>query len=323
MRELSAYFTEDGDVSDFYRYFCGMEPEIVNLDSIDAYNKLFGLPTLHPLVTVIDLKQATRMVNYVRMRYGVYALFLKNGVNCSIRYGRRQYDYQEGSVVSFSPGQVIDVAMAEPEMAPDVLGLMFHPDLIYGTPLGKKIGEFRFFDYSQTESLHLSADERQKFLSCLDLIKEELGHPVDHHSATLLSANIQLLLEYVARFYDRQFITRHRVNSEVVAQFERNLKEYYAQGRGRDGMPGVAYFADLANLTPNYFGDLIKKETGSTPKDLITLHLVSVAKHRLTTSDDDVAQIAYDLGFEYPAHFTRMFKRVTGKSPTAYRATAV
>lgn len=292
--------------------------KMVNLDSIDAYNKLYGLTTQHPLVAVIDLKKAKKTVNHIRMNYGIYALFLKNGVNCTIKYGRRNYDYQEGTVVSFAPGQVVDVEMIEPEQAPDVLGLLFHPDLIFGTPLASKISSFGFFNYSQMEALHLSEEERNKFLNCLEKIKEETEHPIDRHSATLLSANIQVLLEYLHRFYDRQFITRHKVNSEVVAQFERELKAYYQNSRTQ-GIPGVAYFAEKANLSPGYFGDLIRKETGSTAKDLIARHLIAVAKHRLAVSDEDVNLIAYDLGFEYPAHFSRMFRRITGSSPRQYR----
>ena len=170
------------------------------------------------------------------------------------------------------------------------------------------------------EALHLSEDERKKFLFCLEQIKEETEHPVDHHSAALISANIQVLLEYLHRFYDRQFITRHKVNSEVVVQFQRHLREYFDGDIRRNGIPGVAYFADRANLSAGYFGDLIKKETGTSPKDLISLHLISVAKQRLMSTSDDVGMIAYDLGFEYPAHFSRMFKRMTGQSPSQYRA---
>jgi len=292
----------------------------IKLDSIDAYNKLYGLETHHPLVTVVDLKQAKLPVNHITMDYGIYALYLKNGVNCSIKYGRKNYDYQEGTIVSFSPGQVIDVELAQDEIAPDVIGLLFHPDLIYGTPLAEKISSFSFFDYSQMEALHLSEDERKIFLDCLARIKEETMHPVDNHSAVLISVHIQVLLEYLHRFYDRQFITRHKVNSEVVANFEKQLKEYYDCDSRKTGIPSVAYFADKANLSAGYFGDLIKKETGNTPKDLISLYIINVAKHRLASTNEDVAIIAYALGFEYPAHFSRMFKRITGQSPSQFRS---
>jgi len=296
-----------------------MENKKVNLDSIEAYNKLYGLTTYHPLVTVIDLKEARVPVNNVTISYGVYALFLKNGISCSIKYGRRSYDYQEGTIVSFSPGQVIDVNMGKTELAPDVVGLMFHPDLIYGTPLADKISSFSFFDYSQMEALHLSEDERNKFLFCLAQIKEEIEHPVDHHSAALISANIQVLLEHLHRFYDRQFITRHKVNSEIVDNFQRQLRAYFESDSRKNGIPTVAYFAERANLSAGYFGDLIRKETGTGPKDLISLYLISVAKRRLATTGDDVSLIAYELGFDYPAHLTRMFRRITGQSPTEYR----
>lgn len=294
-----------------------MENDTVILDSIDAYNKLYGMPTYHPLVSVVDLKNAVKIANNIRMTYGIYALFLKNGDYCTIKYGRRAYDYQAGTVTSFSPGQTIDVVMKEADIAPDVVGLIFHPDLIYGTPLADKIADFSFFDYSQTEALHLSDDERAKFLDCLDKIREEVMHPVDNHSAALISANIQVLLEYLHRFYDRQFITRHKVNSEVVSKFERELKSYFREPRRV--IPNVAYFADNAALTPGYFSDLIKKETGSSPKDLISLHLIAEAKKKLMATNDDISVIAYNFGFEYPSHFTRMFKRLTGLTPLEYR----
>ena len=291
----------------------------VTLASSDAYNKLFGLTTLHPLVSVIDLKKATRGIGRIRMSYGVYALFLKNGVNCTLKYGREHYDYQEGTIVSFSPGQVIDVDSTGEPMAPDVVGLMFHPDLICGTPLASKISNFGFFGYSQREALHLSEAEREIFLDCLKKISLELEHPVDSHSADLISANIQLLLEYLNRFYDRQFITRHKVNSSVVAAFEKELSRIYSDGSTVNEVPKVSYFAEKANLTPGYFGDLIKRETGNTPQDIITLYIINEAKRRLASTDTDISVIAYDLGFQYPQHFTRLFKRVTGKSPSVFR----
>ena len=291
----------------------------VKLDSIDAYNKLHGLTTLHPLVSVIDLKKATRKIDRVRLDYGVYALFLKNGKNCVLKYGREYYDYQEGTMVCFSPGQVIDVDSTDEPLAPDVVGLMFHPDLICGTPLADKIGGYGYFRYSQKEALHLSEREKAIFLDCFEKIREETEHPVDTHSADLISANIQVLLEYLSRFYDRQFITRHKANSSVVANFEKELSEIYSGRTALTEIPKVSYFAEKANLTPGYFGDLIKRETGSTPQELISLRIIAEAKRCLAATDNDISIIAYDLGFQYPQHFTRLFKRVTGKSPSAFR----
>lgn len=297
--------------------------DIVKLDSIDAYNKLYGLETLHPLVTVIDLNVATRLVNHIQIDYGVYALFLKNGVSCSLKYGRRAYDYQEGTVVSFSPGQIVGVHNETEEITPDVIGLMFHPDLIYGTPLASKIRNYSFFEYSQREALHLSAEERALFMGCLDSIKAEISHPVDKHTAEIVASHIQVLLDYLSRFYERQFITRRKVNSDTLAKFEKALKEYYASGRGTEGIPSVNYFAELACLSPGYFGDLVKKETGKTAQELISLHIIDFAKERLSTTDDDISIIAYDLGFQYPQHFSRMFKRLTGSSPRQYRGNSL
>ena len=295
------------------------DSNIVRLDSIDAYNKLYVLETKHPLVTVIDLTEATKVVNHVRMDYDVYALFLKNGANCTLKYGRQPYDYQEGTVVSFSPGQLIGVDTDVDEIAPDVIGIMFHPDLLHKTPLASKIKDYGFFDYSQREALHLSADERRIFNQCLERIKEEIAHPVDKHTAEIVSSQIQVLLDYVTRFYERQFITRGKANSDILSKFEASLKQYFDCDRTKDGLPTVNYFADEAHLTPGYFGDMIKKETGVTAQDIISRHIVERAKRRLTESTDDISIVAYELGFQHPQHFSRMFKRITGISPTQFR----
>lgn len=156
-------------------------------------------------------------------------------------------------------------------------------------------------------------------MDCLGKIRDEIEYPIDSHSTDLISANIQVLLEYLSRFYDRQFITRHNVNSTVVAAFEKELADIYSSGKTLAEVPKVSYFAEKANLTPGYFGDLIKRETGSTPQEIITLKLIAEAKRRLAATDNDISVIAYDLGFQYPQHFTRLFKRITGKSPSAFR----
>ena len=295
---------------------------IVRLDSIDTYNKLYGLETKHPLVTVIDLTEAIKVVNHVRMDYGVYAIFLKNGINCTLKYGRQPFDYQEGTVVSFSPGQLIGIDTDVDEIAPDVVGLMFHPDLIKKTSLSNKIKDYSFFDYAQREALHLSAEERRIFNQCLDRIKEELNNTVDKHTAVIVSSQIQVLLDYMTRFYERQFITRREVNSDILSRFENSLKQYLETDRTKSGLPTVNFFAEEVHLTPGYFGDMIKKETGVTAKEIISRHIVERAKQRLTESTDDISIVAYKLGFKHPQHFSRMFKRITGISPTQYREKA-
>lgn len=294
--------------------------EIIQLDSIKAYNELYGLQTLHPLVTVVDLTKAKRMANHVRMNYGVYALFIKHGVGCTLRYGRQTYDYQEGTVVSFAPGQLVQVDMEEEELGKDVSGLIFHPDLIYGTSLADKMSRYTYFSYSQTEALHLSEQEQRTLTNCLHNLQTEIEHPVDRHSRELLCVQIELFLDYCLRFYDRQFYTRSKVNSDVLQRFEQLLDSYFkGDDAHRQGLPSVRYFADKVCLSPGYFGDLIKKETGKTAQEYIQLTIIDIAKHHLSGTNLTISQIADLLGFQYPQHFIRMFKKQTGCTPNEYR----
>lgn len=294
---------------------------VLQLDTVDKYNKLYGLETLHPLVSVVDLTRATKVVNHISMNYGVYALYLKQGKSCDIKYGRRNYDYQEGTIVSFAPGQVVQVSMVEQELHPKVYGLIFHPDLIRGTSLGQEIGKYGFFSYSANEALHLSERERGVVIDCLAKIQSELEHAIDHHSKQLIVANIELLLGYCMRFYERQFVTREVVNQDILARFEGLVNEYF-QGEvaEREGLPSVKYFADKVYLSPNYFGDLVKKETGKSAQEYIQLHLLDVAKELIASTNLTISEIAYKLGFQYPQHFGRLFKKHIGVTPNRYRA---
>ena len=293
--------------------------EVIKLDTVDQYNRLFGLETLHPLVSVVNLSEATRFPTHFTMNYGVYALFLKN-VKCGdIRYGRQIYDYQEGTVTSFAPGQVVEVDMLQ-GVRPNAHGLLFHPDLIKGTSLGQDIKHYSFFSYASAEALHLSEEEKSIFTDCLEKIRMELQHPIDKHSKRLISRNIELLLDYCMRFYERQFITRSESNKSVLVKFEALLDDYFQSDKPQtDGLPSVKYFADKVFLSPNYFGDLIKKETGKSAQEYIQTRMIDIAKEMIAGTEKTVSQIAYELGFQYSQHFNRIFKKNTGYTPGEYR----
>ena len=292
--------------------------EKVYFDSVGTYNQLYGLPTKHPLVATVDLREAANYANHIEIKGEIYGLFLKNVPYCKLKYGRKDYDFQAGTVVSIAPGQTVTIDIAAEDVSLDVIGIVFHPDLIFGTTLAESLKQFSFFSYSELESLHLSEKEREKFVFYYNVIKEELEQPIDSHSAAVISTNIQLLLEHLQRFYDRQFTTRHKINTDVVKQFEQNLKLYYSQ-ETVSSTPSVVYFAEKANLSPSYFSDLIRKETGLNPRDIISLFIVDEAKRCLIETGSDIREIASRLGFSYPAHFTRMFKRAVGMNPREYR----
>lgn len=294
--------------------------KMINLENVDQYNNLYGLETLHPLVSVIDLTKATNIVNHTQMRYGVYALYLKQSKSCEITYGRKKYDYQEGTIVCFGPDQIAGVDTLEDEVAPPVYGIIFHPDLIRGTSLGKNIKSYTFFSYAVNEALHLSEQERGIVIDCLEKIRIELEHAIDKHSKALIAMNIELLLNYCMRFYERQFITRENDNKDALTKFERLLDEYFQSKLPmQDGLPSVKYFADKICLSSNYFGDMVKKETGKTPQERIQDKVIELAKEHIVETDETVSQIAYTLGFQYPQHLCRLFKKRVGCTPNEYR----
>ena len=278
-----------------------MQTDLIKMDTVEEYNKLFGLETLHPLVNVIDLSEATRFPTRFTINYGIYALFLKETKCGDIRYGRQVYDYQEGTITSFAPGQVSEVEMQE-GMKPMARGIVFHPDLIKGTSLGQEIRSYSFFSYNSAEALHLSDEEKSIILDCLAKIKMELT------------------LDYCMRFYNRQFVTREKSNKDVLTRFEALLDDYFQSGKSHaNGLPTVRYFADKVFLSPNYFGDLVKKETGKNPQEYIQSKIIDTAKDMLADTEKTVNQIADELGFQYSQHFNRMFKKVAGYTPGEYR----
>ncbi len=293
--------------------------EIVKLETVTAYNKMRGVETLHPLVTVMDLSKAKPMAAKT-FNFGLYAIYLKELECGELKYGRSNYDYQEGTLVFIAPGQVLGVQPKVTTFEPKGWALLFHPDLIKGTSLGKHIHDYSFFSYDVNEALHLSEKERQIVLDCFGKIQYELLQSIDKHSKTLIASNIELFLNYCARFYDRQFITRDNAHKGILERFENLLQHYFSSEKpGNIGLPSVSYCAEEMNLSPNYFGDLIKKETGKSAQEYIQTTVIDIAKERIFDINKSVSQVAYELGFKYPQHFTRLFKQKVGISPNEYR----
>lgn len=294
--------------------------EVIRLDSIQQVNEYYGVTTLHPLVTVVHLERSHYAVKTkMQLHYGVYAIWLKETKGCMLSYGRTPYDFDEQTVTSFEPGQTVTVEMTDQAVRPRCVGLLFHPDFLRRTHLGRNIHRYEFFSYSSTEALHLSEAEVVVFKQVLEMIDSELRHPIDNHTRELMVSNIELLLNYCLRFYDRQFITREEINHSVIKQFDSMLREYIAGQAQRDGLPTVNYFAARCCLSTGYFGQLIKTETGRTAKDFINDRLLTAAKEQLNDMHTPVSQIASRLGFEYSQHFVRFFKAHTGMTPTEYR----
>ncbi len=292
--------------------------EIQTIETVAEYNDLFGVETLHPLVSVIDWSKCPPM-RHCRHKFGFYAVFLKE-VKCGdLIYGRQKYDYQEGTVVCIAPGQVVGVEDNGEVFQPKGWALVFHPDLIHGTSLGRHIGEYSFFSYESNEALHLSERERAVFIDCLGNISQELEHSIDRLSKRLISTNIELLLDYCLRFYERQFVTRENVNKDILTRFEALLNKYFEGDNAmRNGLPTVRWCAGELCLSPNYFGDLIRKETGSSAQEYIQRKIISLGKERLLDPEKSISQVAWELGFQYPQHFTRVFKKATGMTPNEY-----
>lgn len=292
--------------------------DITKIETIHQYNEYMGVKTLHPLVSVVDMSKCTSR-EFHRMNYGLYCIFLKNVMCGPLRYGINYYDYQDGTIVAVAPGQIFGVESGG-LVQPKGWALVFHPDLIYGTELGRTIKDYTFFSYDTNEALHISEKEREIIEQCFSNILTELNREIDKHTNSLISRSIGMLLDYCMRYYDRQFITRTKVNKDILTRFESLLDEYFESEKLRlKGIPSVSYCAGKVFLSPNYFGDLIKKETGKTAQEYIQFKVIDVAKQRLADTSLPINEIAEELGFKYATHFTRLFKKHVGISPSEYR----
>lgn len=296
-----------------------MDNKILKADSINAYNEWAGVETRNPLISIIHLNDV-KPLRHARKLYGLYAIFLKDAQCGELRYGCKYYDYKDGTMLFVAPGQVVGADDDGSTFQPDGWVLLFHPDLLVGTPLAKHIRDYSFFSYDTDEALHVSKQERELLMDCYKKINYELDHAIDKHSRQLIVDSIKMLLDYSTRFYDRQFITRENVNRDILSKIADILDDYYESDKPiRIGLPSVQYVADQVHLSPNYLSDMVKKETGEPVLEHIHSHIIDLAKTQLTTGTKTVSEVSYQLGFQYPQHFTRLFKKRVGITPTEYR----
>ena len=288
------------------------------LNSIEQFNSLYGFETVHPMVSVVRYDKEHTTEDCI-LHYGLYAIFLKENKGCQISYGRTEYDFDEMTITSFAPGQTVKVEHNPEVIYPRWTAILFHPDFLARTSLGREISKYGFFSYNSNEALHLSASEVEVIRSVLCIIQQEMHHAIDRHSRHLIVSNLEVLLNYCLRFYERQFITREEINHSTVQKFEQMLNEYILNEAQQKGLPTVALFAEKCCLTPGYFGELVKTETGQTAKEFIADHLLVHAKELLNDLTLSVSQVSSQLGFEYPQHFVRFFKRHTNQTPSQYR----
>lgn len=296
----------------------------LHIESISQVHQYFGLaPPKHPLVSVVGAFDSTRLADMVDTPVvsDLYSISLKAGITGRCLYGRNSYDYQEGTLVFIAPGQVIQYSVGEGDPdAKESWNLLFHPDLIRRSELGKRINGYSFFNYEVNEALHVSEDEKQSLRHIIEKIATEYSQNIDRHSLELIISNIKLLLDYCTRYYDRQFYTRSNLNKDIASDLEQVLLEYYASNKQKTlGLPTVAYCGNVMNISPYYLSDLLKKETGRSASEHIHFFVLDRAKNSLLASRQSISEIAYGLGFAYPQHFSKLFKTKIGMSPREYR----
>ncbi len=289
----------------------------LRVNTVHDYNAYVGAKDSHPLISVIDYAEVSP-IRHSRSHFNVFGLFLRDEVLEDLSYGCGKYDYREGTLISVAPGQI--GGMEDNGQLFDIKGwaILFHPDLLHGTPLNEKIKEYSFFSYSVNEALHMTLQERETLDRCFALIKAETERCHASYQNEIIVGMLDVILNYCMRFYDRQFLTRGISNNDTMARLERFLNDYYDTGRQlTEGLPSVVTCASELCMSANYFSDLLKRQTGETVSNHIRRFVIERAKSKFR-SGDSVNHVSYDLGFEYPQHFSRMFKNYTGCTPTEY-----
>lgn len=291
--------------------------KIMKIKNVSDYSRYLGHTDRHPLVSVINYAEVSP-IRHSLNSYSVYGIFFHDQQDIDLTYGCGKYDYKSGTVICVAPGQIGGKEDNGERVMLTGWALLFHPDLLRGTPLSKNIKQYTFFDYRVHEALHMTDEEHDIFVSLMQQIRNELQKTHDELQNAILIAYIELVLNFCQRFYNRQFTTRKLENSDILMKFDNLLNDYYEKNTQLTlGLPTVQYCADKLCMSPNYFGDVIKKTTGDTASNYIRQHVIQRMKNELATGAS-IVQVADDLGFKYPQHLSRMFKQQTGITPSEY-----
>ena len=294
-----------------------MENRILKVRNVGDYCRHIGYAASHPQVAVIDYARASP-VRHSLNNYGVYGIFFHDEADIDLSYGCGKYDYNKGTVICVAPGQIGGKEDNGEEVMLTGWALLFHPDLLHGSYLEKKIREYSFFDYRINEALHMTDEEHDIFVSLMRQIQDETEKPHDGMQDAIIVGYIGILLNFCQRFYNRQFLTRKLENSDILMKFDSLLREYFEKElQQKYGIPTVQYCAEQLCMSPNYFGDVIKKATGDTASNHIRQYVVQAAKDLMATGAT-ITQVADTLGFEYPQHLSRLFKNLCGYTPMEY-----
>jgi len=297
--------------------------DIVHISSISQIHEALGLPApRHPLVSLIQIDNAVTDYDYGdhTYLYDFYQVALKSGIKGNILYGRNHYDFEQGSMIFTKPGQAQQYSNTRELEGESGWTLLFHPDLIRRSGLAKNIEEYSYFSYDTHEALHVSEREKKILTDLVNQIEEEYNQNIDKHTQKLIVSNIELILDYCTRFYDRQFYVRSNHNLDLVSKLDALLKDYFGTEKTLElGLPSVRYVSEAMHMSSSYLSDMLKNATGRNAQQYIQDYLIERAKNDLLGTDEQISQIAYGLGFEYPQHFSKLFKSKTGMSPLEYR----
>ncbi len=300
-----------------------MSPKILHIKTLSEVHEMFGLPSpRHSLVSVLKHKnlKITNLFQEQRFSTDMYIISLKDKQQALLKYGRSSYDFQEGTIVFIAPNQVFSTSNVDFTKTEDEWSIMVHKDFIAHSELGKQIDRFHFLKYESNEALHLSDEEKAVLTEIVHNIEREYNQAIDKHTNTIIATNLESLLKYCQRYYDRQFTMRKTINKSFLEKFENYLKNYFSNGMSTEGIPTVSQCGEALNMSDHYLSDMLKVETGKSAKEHIDLHLIDKAKALLLHSNQSISQIAYELGFNYPNHFSKLFKSKTGFSPSDFRS---